>query len=43
MVCSVREVSGDQLSQADAIREDLQKRKELMEAARKELPYTFEG
>lgn len=27
---------------AEAIREDLRKRKELMDAARKELPYTFE-
>lgn len=30
------------VDKADAIREDLKRRKELMETARKELPYTFE-
>ncbi|XP_034254231.1 nucleolar protein 14 homolog [Thrips palmi] len=30
------------VDKAEAIREDLRKRKKLMEAARKELPYTFE-
>lgn len=38
---STNNESSSQVDKTEAIREDLRKRKELMEEARKELPYTF--